>query len=223
MARFDRLTVYRTMLDMGFVPLFYHGDLSVAQKVAGALARGGARVLEFTNRGDFAFEVFGPLLKHCAREHPELIIGVGSVEDAPTAALYLAMGANFVVGPNFNEEVVRLCNRRKVPYLPGCGTVTEIAQAEELGVEIVKIFPGGSVGGPDFVKAVRGPRPWTRMMPTGGVTPEDDNLRAWFSAGVACVGMGSNLVRKAWVEAGQFAEIEALTRTTLERIRAIRG
>jgi len=223
MARFDRLTVYRTMLEDGLVPLFYHADLTVAQQIAHALACGGARVLEFTNRGDFAFEVFGPLLKHCAREHPELIIGVGSVEDAPTAALYLAMGANFVVGPNFNEEVVRLCNRRKVPYLPGCGTVTEIAQAEELGVEIVKIFPGGSVGGPDFVKAVRGPRPWTRMMPTGGVTPEDDNLRAWFSAGVACVGMGSNLVRKAWVEAGEFAEIEALTRTTLERIRTLRG
>jgi 2-dehydro-3-deoxyphosphogluconate aldolase/(4S)-4-hydroxy-2-oxoglutarate aldolase len=223
MARFDRLTVYQTMLDGGLVPLFYHADLTVAQQIAHALACGGARVLEFTNRGDFAFEVFGPLLKHCAREHPELIIGVGSVEDAPTAALYLAMGANFVVGPNFNEEVARLCNRRKVPYLPGCGTVSEIAQAEELGVEIVKIFPGESVGGPDFVKAVRGPRPWTRLMPTGGVTPEEDNLRAWFSAGVACVGMGSNLVRKAWVEAGQFAEIEALTRTTLERIRAIRG
>lgn len=223
MARFDRLTVYRTMLDVGLVPLFYHADLTVAQQVTHALASGGARVLEFTNRGDFAFEVFGPLVKYSAREHPELIVGVGSVEDAPTAALYLGMGANFVVGPNFNEEVARLCNRRKVPYLPGCGTVTEIAQAEELGVEIVKIFPGESVGGPAFIKAVRGPRPWTRVMPTGGVTPEDDNLRAWFSAGVACVGMGSNLVRKAWIDAGQFEEIEALTRTTLERIQSIRG
>jgi len=223
MARFDRLTVYRTMLDMGFVPLFYHGDLSVAQKVAGALARGGARVLEFTNRGDFAFEAFGPLVKHCAAEHPDLILGVGSVEDAPTAGLYLALGANFVVGPNFNEEVARLCNRRKVAYLPGCGTVTEIARAEEHGVEIVKVFPGESVGGPGFVKAVRGPRPWTRIMPTGGVTPDEDNLRAWFSAGVACVGMGSNLVRKAWIDAGDYAAIEKLTRVTLELIRTIRS
>lgn len=223
MARFDRLTVYRTMLDGGLVPLFYHGDLNVALQVAGALARGGGRVLEFTNRGDFAFEVFGPLVKRCAAEYPDLILGVGSVEDAPTAGLYLALGANFIVGPNFNEEVARLCNRRKVAYLPGCGTVTEIARAEEFGAEIVKIFPGESVGGPGFVKAVRAPRPWTRIMPTGGVTPDEDNLRAWFSSGAACVGMGSNLVRKAWTEAGDYSAIEDLTHSTLDLIRTIRS
>ncbi len=223
MARFDRLTVYNTMLETRLVPLFYHPDLDVAQQVAGALMRGGGRVLEFTNRGDFAFEVFGPLVKYCAVEHPDLIVGVGSVEDAPTAGLYLALGANFVVGPNFNEEVARLCNRRKVAYLPGCGTVTEIARAEEFGAEIVKIFPGESVGGPDFVKAVRGPRPWTRIMPTGGVTPDEDNLRAWFRAGAACVGMGSNLVRKDWVDARDFGAIEDLMRTTLRRIASIWG
>jgi len=223
MARFDRLTVYNTMLETRLVPLFYHPDLDVAQQVAGALMRGGGRVLEFTNRGDFAFEVFGPLVKYCAAEHPDLIVGVGSVEDAPTAGLYLALGANFIVGPNFNEEVARLCNRRKVAYLPGCGTVTEIARAEEFGAEIVKIFPGESVGGPDFVKAVRGPRPWTRIMPTGGVTPDEDNLRAWFRAGAACVGMGSNLVRKDWVDARDFGAIEDLMRTTLRRIASIWG
>lgn len=223
MARFDRVTVYNVMLEVGVVPLFYHPDLVAAQQVAGALARGGGRVLEFTNRGDFAFEVFGPLVKACATEHPALIIGVGSVEDAPTAALYLALGANFVVGPTFSEDVARLCNRRKVAYLPGCGTVTEIARAEEFGAEIVKVFPGESVGGPDFVKAVRGPRPWTRVMPTGGVTPDEDNLRAWFKAGVACVGMGSNLARKEWIDAGDYAAIETLMRMTLETVRAVRG
>jgi len=223
MARFERLTVYHTMLEVGLVPLFYHPDPAVAQQVAGALARGGARVLEFTNRGDFAFEVFGPLVKHCAAEQPSLILGAGSVEDAPTAALYLALGANFVVGPNFNEDVARLCNRRKVAYLPGCGTVTEIARAEEWGAEIVKVFPGESIGGPEFVKAVRGPRPWTRIMPTGGVTADEANLRAWFKAGAACVGMGSNLVRKDWVEGQDYAAIEAQTRATLETIRAVRG
>lgn len=223
MARFDRVTVYNVMLEIGVVPLFYHPDVAAARRIAGALARGGGRVLEFTNRGDFAFEVFGPLIKACAAEHPELIVGAGSVEDAPTAALYLALGANFVVGPTFSEDVARLCNRRKVAYLPGCGTVTEIARAEEFGAEIVKVFPGESVGGPDFVKAVRGPRPWTRVMPTGGVTPDEDNLRAWFKAGAACVGMGSNLARKEWIDAGDYAAIETLMRMTLETVRAVRG
>ncbi len=223
MARFDRLAVLNTLLADGLVPLFYHGDLETAQQVAGALARGGSRVLEFTNRGDFAIDVFGPLVRYCASNYPDLIIGVGSVEDAPTAALYIAHGTNFVVGPNFNPEIARLCNRRKIPYMPGCGTVTEIAAAEESGVEIVKVFPGSAVGGPGFVKAVLGPRPWTRIMPTGGVSPDEDNLRAWFEAGVACVGMGSKLVRKEWVQTGDFAAIEDNVRSTLAMIRAIRA
>lgn len=223
MARFDRLTVLNTVLDDGLVPLFYHSDLETAKKVAGALAAGGGRVLEFTNRGDFAIEVFSPLIKYCAGAHPSLIIGVGSVEDAPTAALFIAHGANFVVGPNFNEEVARLCNRRKIAYIPGCGSVTEIAQAEEWGAEIVKAFPGTAVGGPGFVKDVRGPRPWSRIMPTGGVSPDEANLRGWFSAGVACVGMGSQLVRNEWVKAGDFDAIAETVKRTLALIRTIRA
>ncbi len=223
MARFDRLTVLNTVLADGMVPLFYHGDLEVARNVAGALSQGGGHLLEFTNRGDFALEVFTALIKHCAKVSPDLIIGVGSVEDAPTAALFIASGANFVVGPNFNEELVKLCNRRKIPYLPGCGTVNEITRAEEWGVEIVKAFPGTAVGGPGFIKDVLGPRPWTRIMPTGGVTPEEENLRSWFSAGAACVGMGSNLVRKDLVQAGKFDEIAGLVRDTLALIQKIRS
>lgn len=223
MARFDRLTVLNTMLADGMVPLFYHSDLDTAQQVAAALANGGGRILEFTNRGDFALEVFTSLIKHCAEAHPDLIIGVGSVEDAPTAALYIANGANFVVGPTFNEEVVRLCNRRKIPYMPGCGTVNEIAQAEEWGVEIVKAFPGSAVGGPGFIKAVRGPRPWTRIMPTGGVSPDEANLRAWFEAGAACVGMGSQMIDKQSIQSGDFDGIRQKVADTLALIRAIRG
>ena len=223
MARFDRLTVLNTVLADGLVPLFYHSDLATAQQVAGALATGGGHVLEFTNRGDFAIEVFSPLVKHCAAAYPDIIIGVGSVEDAPTAAMYIAHGANFVVGPNFNAEVARLCNRRKIPYMPGCGTVTEIGYAEEWGVEIIKIFPGAAVGGPGFIKDVRGPRPWTRIMPTGGVSPTEENLRAWFEAGAACVGMGSNLVRKDLVQASNFDAIADAARSTLDLIRTIRA
>lgn len=222
MARFDRLTVLNTVLADGLVPLFYSGDLETSKNVAGALAGGGGRVLEFTNRGDFAIEVFGPLVKHCAEHNPNLIIGVGSVEDAPTAAAYIMVGANFIVGPTFNEEIARLCNRRKIPYMPGCGTVNEIMHAEEWGAEIVKAFPGTAVGGPGFIKAVRGPRPWTRIMPTGGVSPEEDNLRAWFEAGAACVGMGSKLVRKDLITNGDFGAIRQLVSDTLALIARIR-
>lgn len=222
MAHFDRLTVYNTMLADGMIPLFYQSDLEVAKNLVAALADGGSHVLEFTNRGDFAIEVFSALVKYCAKQHPTMIIGVGSVEDAPTAALFAAHGANFVVGPTFSEETARFCNRRKLAYIPGCGSLNDIARAEEWGAEIVKAFPGNAVGGADFVKSVLAPRPWSKIMPTGGVTPEEDNLREWFKAGVACVGMGSQLIRTDWVKAGNFAAITDLTRTALERIRQVR-
>lgn len=217
MARFDRLSVYTTMLEDGLVPLFYHPDSHIAGEVAAALSRGGARLLEFTNRGDGAIAVFS----HLVAAHPQLIIGAGSIEDAPTAALFLAHGANFIVAPTFNEEIARLCNRRKIPYLPGCGTVNEIATAEMWGAEIVKLFPG-SVGGPEFVKAILGPRPWTRLMPTSGVSLDEAGLKAWFDAGVCCVGGGSELVRKAWVSEGNYQALETATREVLKRISQVR-
>ncbi len=223
MARFDRLTVYNTLISNGMVPLFYHADVEVAKQIVAALSKGGSRVLEFTNRGDFAIEVFSALIKHCAVHQPEMIIGVGSVEDAGTAALFAAHGAEFVVGPTFNADLARFCNRRKLAYIPGCGSLNEIATAEEWGAEIVKAFPGSAVGGPGFVQAVLAPRPWSKIMPTGGVTPEEDNLKSWFNAGVACVGMGSQLIRSDWIKQGKFDEIEKLTRETLARINAIRG
>ncbi len=215
MARFTRMQVLNAILEDGLVPVFYHADAAVAVKVAEACAAGGARVLEFTNRGDMAPEVFKALSQYLAREHREIVLGVGSVVDAPTAALYIAYGASFVVGPLLNPEVARLCNRRKIAYSPGCGSVTEISQAEELGVEIVKVFPGRSVGGPEFVKSVLGPCPWTSIMPTGGVDASEESIRAWFSAGVACVGLGSNLVRKEWVASGDWAAISNQVRQVL--------
>ena len=222
MAQVDRLTVYNTILADGMVPLFFHADVQTTTRTAAALNAGGSHVLEFTNRGDFAIEVFSALVKHTAQHLPDFIVGIGSIEDAPTAALFIAHGANFVVGPNFNPEIARLCNRRKIAYMPGCGSVSEIATAEEYGAEIVKLFPGGSVGGPDFVKAVLGPRPWSRIMPTGGVKAEAANLRDWFNAGVCCVGMGSDLVRKSWLDSGDYTALIDLTRSTLDTIKGIR-
>ena len=223
MAQFTRLEVLNTIIDTGLVPVFYDSDLDTAIGVARACAQGGAKVVEFTNRGDFAYEVFAGLVKHCRKEHPEIIIGVGSVGDAATAALYIANGANFIVGPITNPEVARLCNRRKIAYSPGCGSATEIANAEELGCEIVKVFPGGEVGGPNFVKAVLGPCPWTRIMPTGGVEATQESITAWTKAGAAALGIGGSLVTKKAMETGDFDGIAAQVEKCLTWIRSARG
>jgi len=223
MARFKRLDVLNAMMASGLVPVFYHGEAETAKKVAKAVAEGGARLLEFTNRGDFAHEVFSELSRWCGRELPDLILGAGSVVDPGTASLYIASGANFIVGPVLNAEVAKLCNRRKIAYLPGCGSASEVSQAEELGLEICKIFPGGEVGGPAFVKALLAPMPWTNIMPTGGVEATRESIREWFAAGTACVGIGSNLITKACVDAGDFGAIARKTAEVLGWIREARS
>jgi 2-dehydro-3-deoxyphosphogluconate aldolase/(4S)-4-hydroxy-2-oxoglutarate aldolase len=209
------------MVDTGLVPVFYNGDVEVATRIVEALLDAGVRCLEFTNRGDQAHLVFGELIRRF-QDNDQAILGVGSVIDPVSAGQYIQLGANFIVGPVLNAEVARVCNRRKVAYSPGCGTPSEISAAEELGVEIVKIFPGTQVGGPAFVKSILGPMPWTYIMPTGGVSPEPENMRAWFGAGVACVGMGSKLVRKDWVAAGDYESIRETAARTLELIQEIR-
>lgn len=222
MARFDRLSVLNAMIETGLVPVFFEPDVEVARRIAAACAAGGTRVIEFTNRGDYAADTFLQLSRLCARDLPQVVLGAGTVLDSPTAALYIAYGAHFVVGPSLVPDVARLCNRRKIAYIPGCATMTEIGEAEELGMEIVKIFPGSTLGGPSFVKAALAPSPWTRLMPTGGVEASEESIRAWFTAGVACVGMGSNLIRKDLVAAGDFEGITSLVAQTLGWIREVR-
>jgi 2-dehydro-3-deoxyphosphogluconate aldolase/(4S)-4-hydroxy-2-oxoglutarate aldolase len=223
MARFSRMKVLNTMLETGMVPVFYHPDLQVARAVAAACVAGGCPLLEFTNRGDHAWEVFSELERYCARELPELILGAGSIVDPGTASLYINCGASFVVSPVLSADVARACNRRKIPYSPGCATLSEISQAEELGCEIIKIFPGKEVGGPAFIKNVKGPCPWVSIMPTGGVEPTEASLKSWFDAGAACVGMGSNMITKDMLRAADYAGIGANIGRTVELIRKIRA
>ena len=223
MARYKRLETLVMMKEIGLIPVFYNGDFEVARSVVCACADGGARLVEFTNRGDRAINVFTRLEEFCAKERPDVVLGVGSIVDAPTAAMYIGAGANFVVGPLLDEETARLCNSRKIPYSPGCGTVTEIHRAETLGVEICKIFPGAEIGGPAFVKNVRGPCPWTDIMPTGGVSPTRESLGAWFEAGVACVGMGSNLITKDLLAARDYAGMTKKVKEAIEIIKQVRG
>lgn len=222
MARHSRLEVLTAMIDSGLVPLFYHAEVEVSRQVLRACAQAAVRCVEFTNRGDQAHVVFQELAGQVGDER-ELILGAGSVVDPGTAALYIQLGAEFIVGPVFNPEVARLCNRRKVAYLPGCATASEISTAEEAGVEICKIFPGGQLGGPDFLKAVLGPMPWARLMPTGGVEATEENVSAWIRAGAACLGVGSNLVTKQSIAAGDFASIQDRAAKMLSWIKSARG
>ena len=206
MAKFDKLAVMQKIGETGMVPVFYHSNAETAKKVIKACYDGGVRAFEFTHRGDFAQEVFAECVKFAAKECPELALGIGSVVDAPTAALYIQLGACFVVGPLFNPDIVPVCNRRLVPYCPGCGTVSEIGKAQELGCDLCKLFPG-DVYGPAFVKGMMAPCPWTKLMVTGGVAPTKENLTAWVKAGVYCVGMGSKLFPKEEVAAGNWQYI----------------
>lgn len=219
----DRMAVLAAMMAQGVVPVFYHPDTEVCLKVIQACADGGAKCVEFTNRGDFASQVFLEVSRHFAKADPSVILGVGSVIEAPTAGLYIAYGAKFIVGPGFNVDVAKVCNRRKIPYHPGCGSATEISNAEEWGCEIVKVFPGGSVGGPDFVKNVLGPMPWSRIMPTGGVDTSEESLKKWFGAGIVACGIGSNLITKELLAAKDYAGIEKKVRDTVALIARIRG
>jgi 2-dehydro-3-deoxyphosphogluconate aldolase/(4S)-4-hydroxy-2-oxoglutarate aldolase len=219
----DRLAVLAAMIDQGVIPVFYHPDVEVCKNVIQACANGGAKCVEFTNRGDFAWHVFMEVTQHFQKADPSVIMGVGSVVDAPTAALYMANGANFVVGPILNAEVARACNRHCIPYSPGCGSASEISEAHELGCEIVKVFPGSSVGGPEFVSNVRGPMPWTKLMPTGGVDPTEESLTKWFKAGIVAAGIGSKMITKELLAAKDYKGIENKVAETVALIKKIRG
>jgi 2-dehydro-3-deoxyphosphogluconate aldolase/(4S)-4-hydroxy-2-oxoglutarate aldolase len=221
MAKYSRLKVLSTMIETGLVPLFYHDDPDVATEVIRACLAGGVRCVEFTNRGDGAHLVFAELMKRF-RDDRQLILGAGTIMDPATAALFIQLGANFIVGPNFNPDVARLCNRRMVSYTPGCATTTEISNAEELGVEICKIFPVGELGGPAFVQALKGPMPWARVMPTGGVTPEKENVIAWIQSGVACIGLGSKLISAKGIEARDYQAITVNVKQVLAWVQEAR-
>ena len=222
MAQFTRIQVAQTMMETGLIPLFFSSDIPLGKKVLKACYNGGARLLEFTARGDFAHEVFSELTKYAIAELPGLIMGVGSITDGAAASLYMSLGANFIVTPVLREDIAIVCNRRKVLWSAGCGSLTEIARAEELGCEIVKLFPG-DIYGPKFVKSIKGPCPWTNIMPTGGVFPTVENLTSWFNAGVTCVGIGSQLISNNILLNKDFETLEGNVRNTLNIIKELQN
>ena len=221
MAQYTRIEVANVMKENGMVPLFYHPNIDLGKKVLKACYDGGSRLMEFTARGDFAFEVFSELNKYAIKELPGMILGVGSITDAAAASMFMQMGANFIVTPSLRVDIAQVCNRRKVLWSPGCGSLTEINAAEELGCEIVKLFPG-DLYGPGFVKGIKGPQPWTSIMPTGGVSTDEANLKGWFDAGVTCVGMGSKLISSEILKNEDYAGLEKTVRETLALIKKLR-
>ncbi len=223
MARFKRTEVVTVMKESGLIPVFYHQEAEVCRKVVKACYDGGARVFEFTNRGDFATLVFAALNQWAIDEVPDMMLGVGSVVDEATTAMYIALGANFVVSPILDKGMAKICNKRKIAWSPGCGSVTEISKAHEWGADIVKIFPGSEVGGPGFVKAVLGPLPWVDLMPTGGVEPTEESLRAWLRAGASCVGIGSRLFPKEMLKKEDYSFISRKVSDVLALIKKIRN
>lgn len=219
MVKIDKSSVIRKIEETGLIPLFYHADQAVCVKVAETVFRAGCEILEFTNRGECAHAGFSVIVELARRQYPDAIVGVGSICDPFTAAQFITLGADFVVSPCYSEAIARLCNLHQVPYIPGCATLTEIITAAELGIQLFKIFPGGSVGGPEFVKAARGPLPWLKAIPTGGVDTDAESLKSWFDAGVVAVGLGSNLISKDILTARDYAELERRAITLLKMVR----
>lgn len=223
MARFSRVEVALKMKETGIIPVFYHADPELCKNVLKACYEGGIRVIELTNRSDFAHEVFAELSKFAAKELPDMILGAGTIVDAGTASVYIQLGANFIVSPYCKEDIAITCNRRKILWSPGCASLNEISRAEELGAEIVKIFPGSTIGGHKFVEAIKAPCPWTNIMPTGGVEPTEENLSKWFKAGVWCVGMGSQLITKEALDKKDYTSITTNVKKALDIVKKVRG
>ncbi|MCE7993316.1 MAG: bifunctional 4-hydroxy-2-oxoglutarate aldolase/2-dehydro-3-deoxy-phosphogluconate aldolase [Roseivirga sp.] len=223
MARFSRIEVALKMRKNGIVPIYYNSDVDTCKEVLRACYSGGVRVFEFTNRGDQAHEIFAELYRFCCEELPEMMLGAGSVVDGATAALYIQLGADFIVSPILNHEIAKICNRRKILWSAGCGTLTEINQAEEWGAEIVKLFPAQESGGSSFIKAIAGPCSWTSIMPTGGVEPTKDSLKEWFDAGAYCVGMGSKLLKNSLIASQEYKQLAEFVKSALSLAENVRS
>lgn len=218
-----RLDVVLKMRETGAIPLYYNPDPEVMMEVISACYRGGMKIFEFTNRGDMAHELYAELVTWSRKSLPELTLGVGTVVDPGTCSLYIQLGAHFIVSPLLNEEMASVCNRRKVLWIPGCATASEIGRAEELGAEVVKLFPGPTVGGAKFLKAYLGPCPWSNIMPSGGVSPTLENLTQWFGAGAFCVGMGSQLITEEIIQNRDYKKLEKVAGSVMDMISKLRG
>ncbi|MFN3402461.1 MAG: bifunctional 4-hydroxy-2-oxoglutarate aldolase/2-dehydro-3-deoxy-phosphogluconate aldolase [Cytophagaceae bacterium] len=195
----SRIETILKLKESKIIPLFYHDDEDVCLAIVDACYTAGLRAFEFTNRGKYSYDNFRKIKHAVENQYKDMALGIGSITDSATAALYMQAGADFIVSPVLNEDIIKACNRRKILCLPGCATLSEISKAEELGAEIVKLFPA-ELTGPAFLTAIKAPMPWTSIMPSGGVDLTEESLTQWFKAGAYCVGMGSKLITKEIIQ-----------------------
>jgi 2-dehydro-3-deoxyphosphogluconate aldolase / (4S)-4-hydroxy-2-oxoglutarate aldolase len=206
----------------GIVPVFYHDDAEVCTQIVSACFRAGLGVFEFTNRGAQGLNNFKLLKKHIAINCQGMLLGAGTIFNSPTAVEFMEAGADFIVSPAFMPSMLPVQLAHSTLWIPGCATISELAQARELGVRMMKVFPGDLLG-PKFVKAALSVMPGLRLMPTGGVEPTKENLSAWFESGVSAVGMGSQLFSKELIERHDWKALEEKIKNALAIVTEIRN
>ena len=211
-----KMNILKSLVDCGVVAVVRGKTKEVGVDIAKACVKGNVKGLEITFTNKYAADIIKDLatIYECRED---IVIGAGTVLDAETARIAILAGAKYIVSPSFNKETAILCNRYKVPYIPGVMTINEIVSSHEVGVDIVKIFPG-SVYGPSYIKAIKGPLPYASMMVTGGVNI--NNIGEWFKSGVDLVGIGGEL--NTLGEAGKFKEITEVCNDYIEKLNAVR-
>lgn len=208
MNKLYKFQVLTKLAEAKFLPIFSHEDPQIACEVGLACARGGAGVFELTNRSSTTPQAFSLLKQELDKSKSAMVLGIGSIVEPASAAAYINLGAAFVVAPNFNPEVAKVCNRRGVAYIPGCFTPTEVNQAQEAGCEVIKYFPADSKIGPQFIKSLRGPCPWTAVVATGGIEPTKEGMDPWFKAGCIALGLGSQFIKAEYIEKKDYKALE---------------
>lgn len=209
------------LVEQGLLPLYFHADKEVSANILRALYRAGVKVVEYTNRGAEALSNFKHLRSVSDKELPGMFLGAGTIKTDKHAREFIDAGADFLISPGWSKKVAKVANHENILWAPGCMTPSEIMKAEDYGVELIKLFPGSSLG-PGFVSAIKELFPNLLFIPTGGVKLEEDNLRSWFKSGVCAVGAGSTLIDKKAIDLGEYATLESLTASTIDLIQYVR-
>lgn len=217
--KFTKAQLYAKINEVPIMPLFNHPDLAVSKAAVKACYDGGIRVFEYTNRGEGAALIFAELVKYIRQELPEMAIGIGTVFNAEEAEYFVDLDTDFIVQPIMNPTVGDVCHKHKIAWMPGVMTVTELYNAQQAGADIIKIFPA-NVLGTAFIKALIAPMPHAKVMVTGGVEPNEENIRGWFSAGVTAVGMGSQLFPKDVLATKNYQQIENVVKKCVALVKS---
>lgn len=213
-----KTTVINLLLSQGLLPLYYHPDEGVSIAVLQALYRAGIRTVEYTNRGEAALKNFKALRRTCEEDLEGMQLGIGTIKTGDEAKAFVEAGADFLISPGVVKEAARVAEKNGLLYIPGCMTPTEMIRAEKLGATLVKVFPGDLLG-PGFIRGVKPLFPGLQFLVTGGVEPEEANLRGWLDAGVVAVGMGSKLISPQALESGAYAAITEKATVSLQMIQ----